>query len=110
VYGLKHDRQYRRLQPEEQRCHRRDAAERCVEVAQSHDRDDAGQNKEPAGDDGPRPAVHQPADIDRQLVRLGSGQQHAVAKRVQKPRFADPFLLIDDDAVHDRDLPGRAAE
>ena len=54
--------------------------------------------------------MHQPADIDRQLMGFRPRQQHAVAQRMQKPRFADPFLLVDDDPVHDRDLPGRTAE
>ena len=29
---------------------------------------------------------------------------------MQEPALADPFLLVDDDAVHDRDLSGRAAK
>src|SRR4051794_22788357 len=29
---------------------------------------------------------------------------------MQEPRLANPALLVDDDAVHDGDLPGRAAE
>ena len=110
VHGLQHDREHRGLEAEEQRRDRRHAAEGGIDVAQGHDRDDAGHHKEPTGHDRPRPAMHQPADIDRQLMGLGSGQQHAVAQRVQEPRLADPFLFVDDDAVHHRDLPGRAAE
>ncbi len=29
---------------------------------------------------------------------------------MQKALLADPFLFVDDDAVHHRDLSGRAAE
>ncbi len=29
---------------------------------------------------------------------------------MQKARLADPFLFVDDDAVHHRDLPRRTAE
>jgi hypothetical protein len=29
---------------------------------------------------------------------------------MQKPLLADPFLFVDDDPVHDRNLPGGAAE
>jgi hypothetical protein len=54
--------------------------------------------------------VHQPAEVDGELVRLGSRQQHAVVERVQEPRLADPALLLDEDAVHHRDLPGGTAE
>jgi hypothetical protein len=110
VHRMQHDRQHRRLQPEEQGGDDRDLAERGVDPAQHHDRDDAGHDEQPAGGNCAGPAVHQPADIGRQLLGLGPGEQHAVAQRVQKPALADPFLLVDDDAVHDRDLPGRAAE
>jgi len=69
-----------------------------------------GTTNSPPCDDRTRPAVHQPADIGRELLGLGSRQQHAIAQGVQKPRLADPFLLVDDDTVHHRDLPGRAAK
>ena len=54
--------------------------------------------------------MHQPADIDRKLMRLGPRQQHAVVERVQESRLADPALLLDEDAMHHRDLPGGPAE
>jgi len=54
--------------------------------------------------------VHQPADIDGKLLRLGAGQQGAVVERLQEAVLADPPLLLDDDAMHHRDLAGRAAE
>ena len=81
-----------------------------VNATQRHDRDDAGHDEQAAGDDRPRPAVHQPADIGGELLSLRAGQQHAVAQRVQKPALADPFLLVDDDPVHHRDLARRSAE
>jgi hypothetical protein len=52
----------------------------------------------------------QPADIGRELLRLRAGQEHAVVERVQKPGLADPALLLDQDAVHHGDLPGRPAK
>ena len=69
-----------------------------------------GRTNSAAGDDAARGPVQQPADIGGELLRLGAGQQHAVVERVQEPVLADPALLLDQDAVHDRDLPGRAAE
>ncbi len=110
VHRLKHNRKHRRFQAEEERGHGRHTTESGIDVAQGHDGDDAGHDKEPARDNGPRPAMHQPANIDGELVRFRARQQHAVAQRVQKPRFTDPFLLIDDDAVHHRYLAGRAAK
>ena len=55
-------------------------------------------------------AVQQPADIGRELLRLRARQQHAEIERVQETRLVDPFLLVDHDAVHHRDLAGRSAE
>jgi len=54
--------------------------------------------------------VHHPADVGRELLRLGSGQHHAVVERVQKALLGDPAFPLDQVLVHDRDLPGRAAE
>ena len=54
--------------------------------------------------------MHEPADIDGELLRLRSWQKMAVVQRVQEARFGNPSPLLDDDAVHDRDLSGRPAE
>src|SRR3954453_697068 len=110
LHRVKHNREHHRLEAQKQRHNRRHAAERGVDIAERHDRADAGYDKKPAGNDGTRPAMHQPADIDRQLMGFRPRQQHAVAQRMQEPVLADPFLLVDDDPVHDRDLPGRTAE
>ena len=81
-----------------------------VDPAQRHDRDDAGQDEEDAGDEPAAGAVQQPADVGRELLRLRPGQQHAEVERMQEAPVAEPAPLLDEDAVHDRDLPGRAAE
>src|SRR5947207_3272594 len=54
--------------------------------------------------------MHEPADVGGELLRLRTGQHHAVVERVQEARFGDPAFLLDQLAMHDRDLPGRAAE
>jgi hypothetical protein len=54
--------------------------------------------------------VHQPADVDGELLRLGAGQEHAVVERVQEPFFGEPAAALDQLAVHDGDLARRAAE
>ena len=107
---MQHDREHRRLEAEKQRRNRRYIAEGCVDVAQGHDADDPGHDEQAPSGDRARPAVHQPADIGRKLLRLRPRQQHAVAERMQEPGLPDPFLLVDDDAVHDRDLACRTAE
>ena len=40
----------------------------------------------------------------------GPGKQHAEIERVQERLLADPFALVDEHAMHERDLAGRAAE
>ncbi len=55
-------------------------------------------------------SVQQPPDVGRELLRFGARQQHAVAQCMQETLFADPALLVDQDAVHDGDLSGGAAK
>src|SRR5439155_125039 len=61
-------------------------------------------------DDAAPGFVKKPADINRKLLRLRAGQQHAEVERVQKARLADPPFLFDQLRLHDRDLAGRAAK
>ena len=107
---LDHDREHGGLQPEEQRLDRRRALEQGVDRAQGHDHDEARQHEQGAGDHAAPGTVQQPADVGRELLRLGARQQHAVVQRVQEPRLADPALLLDQDPVHQRDLARRPAE
>ena len=109
-HRLEHDREHRGLEAEEQGRDDADLAEQGVDDAERHDRDDAGQDEQHAGDEAAERAVHEPADIGGELLRLGAGQEHAVVQRMQEPVLADPALLLDEDAVHDRDLAGGAAE
>ena len=109
-HGLEHDREHGGLEAEEQGRDDADLAEQGVDDAERHDGDDAGQDEQHAGDDAAERAVHEPADVGGELLRLGARQEHAVVQRVQEAVLADPALLLDEDAVHDRDLAGRAAE
>ena len=109
-HRLDDDRQHGGLQAEEGRGDEADLPPQRVDDAERHQGDDAGQDEQAAGHEAAARAVHQPADIDGELLGLGSGQQHAVVQRMQEPALGDPPLLLDDDAVHHRDLPGRAAE
>ena len=109
-HSLDHDREHGGLQPEEQRLDESDMAESRVDIAQAHDGDDARQDEEAAGHDAAGGPVQQPADIGGELLRLRARQQHAVVQRMQKTAFRNPVLLLDQDAVHHRDLPRGAAE
>src|SRR5262249_20748597 len=72
--------------------------------------EDRRQDEEDAGDDPARHAMEQPPDVDRELRRLRPGEQHAVVERVKEPLLANPAPPLDQLAMHDGDLTGRAAE
>ena len=110
AHGLQHDRQHRGLEPEEQGLDRADIAKSGIEPGQDHDRREAWQHEQRAGDEAALGPVQQPADIGRELLRLRARQKHAVIERVQETRVADPPFLLDEDAVHEGDLTGRPAE
>ena len=101
---------HRGLEPQEQALHDRLLLPEHVGDGQRHDRNEAWQNEQQAGDQAAARPVEQPADVGGELLRFGAGQQHAVVQCVQETLFADPALLIDQDAVHDGDLPGGAAK
>jgi hypothetical protein len=86
------------------------SAEAQVDPAQRDEDEQRGQHEQQAGHDAAPGAVHEPANVGGQLLRLGPGQHHAVVQRVQEAPLADPAPALDELAVHDRDLPRRATE
>jgi hypothetical protein len=110
LHRLQYDGEYRCFQPEEQRRHRAELPQRGVQRAECPDTDGAGQHEQRAGGQAPRYAVHQPADIDGELLRFRPRQQGAVGQGVQEALFADPPFFVHQDAMHHRDLPRRPAE
>src|SRR5215831_3707628 len=48
-------------------------------------------------------AMHQPADIGRELLCFGTGKHHAVVERVKKASFGNPAPAFHQFVVHDRD-------
>ena len=108
--GMQHDGQHRGLEAEEQPCDETDIAEGGIDPAQAQDRQETRQDEQRAGNEAALGAVQQPADIDRQLLRLRPRQQHAVVERVQEAVLADPALFLDQNSVHHGDLAGRPAE
>jgi hypothetical protein len=73
AHRLHDDGQHRRLEPEEQRLDEADIAVERVDPAERHDRDDARQHEQDAGDRAAARAVQQPADVGGELLRLGAG-------------------------------------
>ena len=109
-HGFDDDGEHRRLEAEEQAGDEAHIAPDDVDPAERHQGDDARHDEQHAGDNAAARLVHQPADIDGELLRLGPRQKMAVVQRMQKARFGNPAPFFDDDAMHDRDLSGRAAE
>ena len=83
-HRLQHDCEDRCLQPEEDALDQPDVTVSHVDKAEGEDREKTRQDEEDAGDDPAPGAVQQPAEVDRQLLRLGAGKQHAEVQRVQE--------------------------
>jgi hypothetical protein len=109
-HGLCDDGQYRGCEPGEQGGDDGGLTETDVDRRQAEQCHNPGEHEQGAGDQATAHPVEEPADVDGQLLGLRAGQQCAVRQGVQEPPLPDPALLIDQGALHDRDLPGRAAE
>ena len=108
--GSKHDGDHRGFDAIEEPRHGRYAAVGHVDVRKADQDEKRWQHEKPARHDAPPGAVHQPADVGRQLLRFGAGQHHAVVERMEETPFRDPAPPLDQLGVHHRDLPGRPAE
>ena len=82
----------------------------CIDHGKTPQNQNRGDHEERAGHDPAQCPVQEPADVDRELLRLRSGQEHAVAQGMEKALLRDPFLPVHEVALHDRDLAGRPAE
>jgi len=67
-------------------------------------------DEEPARNQATTPSVQHPAPVGRELLRLGPWKQHGIVHGVEEAILAEPSLLVHEDLLHHRDLPGRAAE
>ncbi len=110
VGRLHHDGGDRRLDAVEQPGHQWHVAKGDVEPGQRDQDEQRRQNEQCPGDDAAPAAMHQPADVGGELLRLGAGQHHAVVQRVQEAAFGNPAPVIDQLLMHDRNLAGRTAE
>ena len=108
--GLDDDHQDRGLDADERRLDDRDLAEIGIQDAQAEDDEGARQHEEKSGGKPAERAVQPPADIGRKLHGLWPRQQHAEVQAMQEAVLGDPPPLVDENAVHQRDLPRRSAE
>ena len=105
-----HQRDDGALQAEEHAHQPRQLPEGGIGRAQGEDDAEARQHEQDAGGQTATHAMQQPADIGRELLCFRPGQQHAEIECMQELRFADPFSLVDHEAVHEGDLACRPAE
>ena len=108
--GFDDDNQHSGLDAEEQRFDDRHLAESCIDHRQAQNHESAGQDKQKARGKPPLEAMHAPAGIGCELHRFWSRQQHAKAQRVEILLLGEPLFLVDDNAVHQRNLCRWAAE
>ncbi len=108
--GEHHDGGHRRLDAVEYAGHHRHVAEGQVDPGQRNQDRQRRQHEQHAGHDATPGAVHQPADVGRELLRLGARQHHGVVQRVQEAVLADPAPALDQLRVHHGNLAGGAAE
>ena len=104
---LHDDGEHRRLQPHEDCFQPGGIAECRIERRERDDQDEARQHEQQARCNAAAHAVQHPADIGRQLLGFGAGQQHAIVQRVQITVFRQPALFIDNNPMHQRNLTGR---
>ena len=88
----------------------RNALPERVEQAHAEHHQRAGKDEQDPRRESAARAVQQPADVGGELLRLGPRQQHAEIERVQEASLVDPPLLVDQHAVHQRDLARGSAE
>jgi len=105
-----HDGGNGRLDAVQQPGHRRHLPESHVAPTQRNQQQQRRQHEQAAGYQPTGGAVHQPADVGGQLLCFRTWQHHAVIQRVQKALLGNPAPLFDQFAVHQRNLPGRAAK
>ena len=71
--GLDDDREHGGFEAEERRGHKANLTPLRIDDAESHQRDDTGQDEQAACHNAAARAMHQPADIGGELLGLGPG-------------------------------------
>jgi hypothetical protein len=105
-----HYHEHRGLDAKECALHCRDTAPEGIEQTQAEHHERARQHEQNSGGQPSAHAMQEPSGIRRELLGLRPRQQHAEVKRMQEALLVDPLLLLDQNAMHQRDLAGRAAE
>lgn len=108
--GFDDDRQNRRLDAKEKSFDDRELPKTGIKHREGENHARAGQYEEEARGKATFHAVHAPASIGGELHGLRPRQQHAEVQGGQVFLLGQPFSLIDDLPVHERDLSRRSPE
>jgi hypothetical protein len=107
---LDHDRYHHGLYAVQEARDRRHVGVGHRQVREQPQNEDGGDHEEGAGHDTAQSPVQPPPYVGGDLLRLGTGQEHAEVQRPQILLLGDPALLLDQLLVHDGDLAGGTAE
>ena len=109
-HGLDNHGEHGSFEAEEQAGDDADIAPDDVNPTERHKRNDARHDEQNASDQTAARLVHEPANIDGELLRFRSRQEVAIIQRVEEASFGNPALFFDEDTMHDGDLSGWSSE
>ena len=107
---LHHNRQHRCLDSQEQRREPVEIGSERIERGERQHHERTGNDEQQARRKTTLQTVQPPANPCGQLLRFGSGQQMAEIERMEILLLVHPLMFFDNLAVHQRDLPCRAAK
>ena len=105
-----HQHQHRALQAKEKRRHNRYITQGCVDDGKRQHHCRTRQDEQQPRHQAAAHAMHQPAEIGCQLLRLWPRQQHAEIERMEKTRIGYPMALFHHFTMHHRNLRRRPTE
>jgi hypothetical protein len=91
-HGLDHEHEDGALETEEQRGDHRNRAERGIDQRQRQHDHGTWNDEQQAGAETADRSVHQPAQIDRELLRLRSGQRDPYKKGLTNSKMTAPTV------------------
>src|SRR5438067_668481 len=106
-HGLGNNRHDGGFHAEKDRCNPSDLAVGGIDPTQTPEEKHRGQNKQSSRNNAAPDLVQQPTDVDRELVGLGPGEQHAKIQRMEESRLTDPFFLLHEFPMQQRNLSRR---
>src|SRR5260370_24931513 len=99
-----------RLQHAEQEGHPPDSSVSGIEQTEPQEDGGRGKNKQGTSQESSYFSVQLPTNVDGELLRLRSRQQHAVTQCVEEMVGIDPATLLNQFGLHDREMSCCASE